>query len=555
VPALPQENRTGAVIRSTTRIVNVSLVVTNSHGNPIKDLKKDDLTLLDSGKPQTISFFSPIDNELPPPAAPPPGPDIYTNHPPGNRTPPSITILLFDILNSRWTSQGVGLQRVRKFLRQVQPQDHLGLYLLSDEMKVLHDYRTDSSALVAAIQRYDVEQSGAAAKPEDALDGTTDASLDRFLSGKENRSRLALDPSCGTAGCAERRLEATQITIASLQAIARQLASVPGRRSLIWVTDSIPGEFLEDNLDDFLQQQQTQANLNVPNFPARINYDDIERMIRLMSGAGIAVYPVSAEGLETGDLGFRNTDAPIQNTEAVNNLLSNRPDATSHLYMSEFATRTGGRAFINRNDLESGIRRALDDSRFTYSLAYYPDHTKWKGEWRKIQIKVNRPGVIVLTRGGYFALSDQRPLPPKNRYEFLSELAASPVDSPQLPLAVRMGASAGPKGARIEAHVHMNPQPILTIQNNGRWKGSFEVVFIQLDVKNKVLDVTQKDVDADIDANQYASVSQRGWTLPVDLKFMPGATILCVILRDKLSDTVGSLHIPLARYSASLTAH
>ena len=553
---LPQEKRAdGAVIRTTTRVVNVNLVVTDRQGNPIKDLTKDDLTLLDDGKPQPISFFSPIDNNIPSPAIPLPGPDIYTNRPGGTAIPPSVTILLFDTLNSRWSSQGTGLQRLRKFLRQIQPADHIGLYVLGDEMKVLHGFQEDASSLVSAIQRFDEENSHSALKPLSSSEGAGESSLDRFLSGKENRSRLALDPSCGTAGCAERRTEATQLTIASLQTIARQLASVSGRKTLIWITDNIPGEFVEDDLDEYLQKWRTQAKLPINSAPARVNSDDIERMMRLMNGAGVAVYPVSSEGLEPADLGFRNTNAPVSNSQAVSDLHTRLPNTDPHLYMSEFAGRTGGRAFLNRNDLETGIRRALDDSRFTYTLAYYPDHSKWKGEWRKIHIKVNRPDVTVLARGGYFALSDPRPLPPKDRFEFLSSIAASPIDSPQLPLAVRMASSSGPKGPQLDARVHMNPLPILTIQDNGHWKGSFEVVFIQLDEKNKVLNVTNSDVDTDIDAGQYASVSQKGWTLPSHLPFMPGATTLCIILRDKLSDTAGSLHISLARYSASLAIH
>jgi VWFA-related protein len=556
MPAFPQEKSAGgAVIRTTTRVVNVNLVVTDRQGNPIKNLTKDDLTLLDDGKPQPISVFSPIDNDHLLSAPPLPGPDIYTNRPAGNAAPPSVTILLFDTLNSRWSSQGTGLQRLRKFLRQIQPADHIGLYLLGDEMKVLHGFQRDASGLVAAIQRYDEEYSKSVPKPAPSDEGLGDSSLDRFLSGKENTSRLALDPSCGTAACAERQAEATQLTIASLEMIARQLAPVSGRKTLIWITDNIPGEFVENDLDEYLQQWRTQAKFSVSSAPAYLNSADIERMMRLMNGAGVAVYPVSSEGLEPADLGFRNTKAPVPNTQAVTDLQKRLPNTDAHLYMSEFASRTGGRAFLNRNDLETGIRRALDDSRFSYTLAYYPDHSKWKGEWRKIQIKVNRPDVTVLARAGYFALSDPRPLPPKNRYEFLSSIAASPIDSPQLPLAVRMTSSSGPKGPQLDTQVHMNPLAILSVQENGHWKGSFEVVFIQLDEKNKVLNVTNNDVDADIDANQYANVFQKGWTLPSHLPFAPGATQLCIILRDKLSDTVGSLHIPLARYSASLSSH
>jgi len=549
-PARPQEKHSDGVIRAITRVVNVSLVVTDRQGNPVRDVSKNELILLDDGKPQSISFFSAVDNDQLVPAPPSPGADIFTNIQSGHAAPPSVTILLFDMLNSKWTSQAYGLPRVRRFLRQVQPQDHIGLYLLNDQMEVLHDFRDDSSNLVAAIQIYDEEHSHHAVRPAALEAQTVDANLDRFLSGKERPSRYVIYGDCTPNGsCQDKAATASAITTTSLEEIARQLSPIQGRKTLVWVTDRVGDlSLLTDNdLDDYLRAWRKEAGFNLPSALRNKNGGDIERMVRLMNSAGIVVYTVDARGLETEDLDFRNTEDATRvgtPTEPVENLIARIPEPDPGLL--ELASRTGGRAFFNRNDLETGIRRALDDSRFSYSLAYYPDHGKWKGEWRKLQVKVNRPDVTVLARGGYFALPDSRPLPPKNRFEFLSEVAASPIDSPQLPLAVRMAASSGPKGAEIEAHVHLNPQPMLTFQDNGHWKGSFEVVFIQLGEKNKVLNVTNSDVDADLDAGEYAAILQKGWTLPTHLPFLPGATQLCVILRDKLSDNVGSLHIPLA---------
>jgi len=72
---------------------------------------------------------------------------------------------------------------------------------------------------------------------------------------------------------------------------------------------------------------------------------------------------------------------------------------------------------------------------------------------------------------------------------------------------------------------------------------------------NKLLDLTAKSVDAELSAKEYADASHEGYQLPVDLEFKPGVVELCVILRDKLSDAAGSVHIPLAHYAASLGPH
>jgi VWFA-related protein len=555
-----QDNRS-AVIRTTTRVVNVNLVVTDQQGDPLKDLTKDEILVLDDGQPQTIAFFSAVDNETLSPPIPSLPANIFTNHPEGNVRIASATIVLFDLLNSRWTSQGIGLASLRKFLRQVHPQDHIGLYTLGDEMKVLHDFRTTAAPLLAAVERYDTEHAGnelpagvAAAKPA-AAQNAADTLLDRFFSGKENSSRPQLDPDCRNGPqCFAMKEAATELTTASLEAIARQLSPIPGRKTLIWVTDNIPGVFVQDDINAYLSRPQAGAKFSNMNMPPYVDTEALERMMRIMNGSGIAVYPVSSEGLETADLGFRNTKGQTL-SGGVADLQTRLPDRDAHLYMAQFAERTGGRAFLDRNDIDVGLRRALDDARFTYSLAYYPDHNKWKGEWRKIQVKVNRPGVTVLARNGYFAFPEAQALQAKDRYVFLSSITASPVDWPQLPMAVRVTMPAGAvpaDGPQLNVLVHFNPQALISIQDTRRWKGSFEVLFLQIGAKNKLLDLSQKSIDADMDANQYASAGRKGFDLPVDLKFFPGAEQLCVVLRDKLSDAVGSVHIPLQSYSAEL---
>jgi hypothetical protein len=96
---------------------------------------------------------------------------------------------------------------------------------------------------------------------------------------------------------------------------------------------------------------------------------------------------------------------------------------------------------------------------------------------------------------------------------------------------------------------------MLTLQDDGKWKGSFEVVFMQMGKKNKLLDLTAKFVDAELSEKEYANASQEGYQLSADLKFMPGAEEICVILRDKLSDAAGSVHIPLESWAPSLRPH
>ena len=67
------------VLRVTTRLVEVSVIVTGDKGRAVDSLTKDDFTVIEDGKPQRIESFSVEKVHLLPPPAEPLPPDIYTN--------------------------------------------------------------------------------------------------------------------------------------------------------------------------------------------------------------------------------------------------------------------------------------------------------------------------------------------------------------------------------------------------------------------------------------------------------------------------------------------
>lgn len=519
-------------LRSTTRLVRLNVVVSDPRGDPVRDLNEGDFTILDDGRREKITYFQPISES---PLSRPilADSDSYTNQIVGEA---NATVLLFDTLNSRWTSQGYALARVRRFLREIAPEDHIGIYVLGDRLWALHDIIHDDSDLVRAVRQYERDH-GPTRPRNPQAEGTGDMVLDHFLAGGDNRyshdrNKLQMD---------------TRITAAALNAIARQLSAVRGRKEIIWVTDSIGplDYFTLNDMDPDLQRWYEESDIRIPKHPTWRGSTDIEQMIRLMNSAGIEVYTVDAEGLQTEALGLRTRPNEEEDPQDfIRSIPQPNPD------LLELAKRTGGRAFFNRNDLETGIRRAVDDSRFTYSIAYVPHHNDWKGEWRKIRVEVDRPDVTVLARSGYFALPDPEPIAPKDRFQFLTEIAASPVDSGELTLTVHI--SEPQKGAdEILATVGIPPRSLatmLTPEANGHTVGHFELMFMQIGAKDKLLDVTQKQVDADLKPDDYSKLTKGGWTMTVRLPVKLRVQTLCVILHDESTDAVGSIHIPMTAY-------
>ncbi|MGH9594740.1 MAG: VWA domain-containing protein, partial [Bryobacteraceae bacterium] len=142
-------------LRVAARLVQVSVIVQDKKGQPVPGLSKSDFQIADQGQPQEIAFFSEETNA--PPAAAPvslAAPNSYSNRLTEKAgVPTSVTVILLDALNTQFRDMGYARLQIVKFLKQLQPQDRVALYGLSNKLYVLHDFTNDASTLLAALDR------------------------------------------------------------------------------------------------------------------------------------------------------------------------------------------------------------------------------------------------------------------------------------------------------------------------------------------------------------------------------------------------------------------
>jgi len=596
--------RNVSTFRSASRLVNVYVIVTDRDGHSVQGLHKDDFQLFDNGHQEKIAFFSTGDtdnssgsNEV---RAFPPG--VYTNDPHASAVPDEdVNIILFDTINTAYLSQAYSLGKIRILLRQLRPEDRVGIYVLNENgLKIVYEPTEPASTLLKAMQRYDEthrrppdSKAAAAAETSTGL-----LELDRFLRGKDDHRPMSR--------CDEGRLP---LTIAAFQEIARSTAGLRGRKAIIWVTEHIPLPYYEDDdqnaIDlaantrfcglqylgpDLLAEEpanfraasasgvsrsfEPANSAGEPETGRRTGLgpirdreltenDQLDLLLRMLTQNNIALYPVSSEGLQTVQLfgphgvdtaahakldpwtgGMGMTQKVLDNVHAVANV-------ESHQAMDRLARLTGGRPYYDRNDLETGIRRALDDAKYGYELAYYPDHDRWNGDWRKIQLKVNRPGATVLARSGYYAFPEPKLLPPKASKQLLAEIAASPLEDTEIPITVKMTPLSNTGATAIDARVYLRAENLFTTQLGGGWKSNFEVLLFQLNARNEILDVTTQNVSAELTDAKYSEALRLGMDTVERVQMKPGAALLYVLVHDKKSDSVGSVRIPLHDYAAN----
>ncbi len=573
--AAGQQGGTG-IVRTTTRLVQISVIATDKKDEPIEDLTPADLVVLDDGQPQKLQFFQKETNQ--PPTNPPHRlpPDMYTNrvHEAGI-VPASVTMLLLDGLNTEVTDQAYARQQAIKFLQEIQPHDRLAIYTLGRTLHVLQNPTSDSTKLVAALHK-DSGQSTMdldASAPTDLQtgNGTMDALLEDAFQHEANMYMQ----------------DRVETTVGALIAIANYAAAFPGRKNLLWVSGSFPFSVGYDNLQSIVQM------INDPKREANITgqqlmfAEDIERAARALNDANIAVYPVDARGLQglnmntakgtskTAGYGAMNSGAPGGNQGGAANRgggrgkLPNGPkpgklsqnasaapgpsnpildlDKTTFETMDSLANGTGGKAFYNSNDLASSLRSAMDDNRVTYELGYYPSNVKWDGSFHTVTVELKRPDIVVRARKGYFALPEPAPSPEAVR-NLVADAVASPLEATRLGVAVRIQATQHDKDTALSAMIFFDPRSIQFASRDGNFSGTVNMVLAQLDDKNQILNAAQQSFPLHLSGSQYEQFLKQQVELTEEINFLPNAAQLRVVLCDGRTGKVGSVTIPLAKY-------
>ncbi len=538
-PTSPSGKKDETSLRVTTRLVQVNVIVNDKHGNPITGLGKETFTLLDDKKRQKIEFFSMDANVSPKQPADPLPPDTYTNRVAGESAPStSATVILFDALNTERTDQILARAQILKVLDQLPAQSRVALYWLGNGLYVLRDFTTDASLVRQALLNYQGQSSRQLANSQEAdprmnsPNPSVPASVAGATSARE-AFRSAFDQRVANSAIKDR----AALTLGALVAIAHHVGTVQGRKNLVWVSSSFPLTLGQDRFD-----------LNWMNDTGENFQGELARAVRVLTDANVAVYPVDARGiLGTGETAAGDyTDAPPPEFAGEGDEhLPSRVAPGNLDTMKVLAERTGGRAFYGTNDLSGAILRALNDSRVTYTLGFYPADAKWDGSFHNIKVKVAAPGVEVRARSGYFAFPEA-PLPtPKSDRALIAQLAASQLPATAIGLRVRARFSPG---STLIAEAHLDLREIHMQLKDGHWSGTLQSIFLQIDNAGHILQVDDRTFHPVFDAATYQQGLQLGITDTRQVRVVTNAVQLCIVVRDAGSSKVGSIYLPLGKY-------
>jgi VWFA-related protein len=505
-PSAPaaQSDPSASVLRVASRLVQVDVSVLDKDGNPVTGLTKDDFTILDQGQRQQTATFSAQVSRVVANAA---APNVFSNRdtPPVDSQPP-LTVIVMDVYNSRlWDVElcptlslcavGPMFEAVKKFINQMQPQDRVALYVADEvNLYLLQDFTSDPVALRRGLKRGE---------------WYVPANISPWRAGSGLR---------------------TPRTMQAMRTISTRLKNVPGRKNIIWISSGFPAP--PSVAESVIGSVKTLGDGAMPlsaidplglvaPVPGTMNYGHVPGPAKqgMQSGAGFET-PGSAE------LGLK--------------------EVGSFHPLAQFALATGGSAISGTNDIAGAIQRVVDRNSNTYLLGYYPDHNKWNGEFREIKVRVNRPGVEVHARLGYYA-STETGSAPQLTARRLADVVRSPLDASDLTFDIR-AESVGVAGERqLKLEITFDPTQLHFQQQSERWMDNITEVRAEFGPEGSEISRHSQTLNLSPPVADYEQFRQKPFSYSETVTISKSADRLRIVLRDENTGALGSVTIPLSK--------
>lgn len=488
-PAAPQsaagDAQPASTFRTGVRLIEVD-VVAKKGGHPAAGLTKDDFVLLDNGRPQKIALFLINAGPRKEASLAPLASGAVSNRIGDDDTAASATVLLIDQKNTPWDLQAFAIARIGKFVRFQHRRGRVGIYTLAGNgsVHVVQELTGDEALLRRAAERL---KSGGKDQPDKDTGGMTAHAAREYT--------------------ATRMMDAGSTMRGALEAIARHLATVPGRKTLVWITTGFQ-------------------------FSAALQ-PDMEKAARALNDANAALYAVDPRGLAGALAGTTAISSAEFKGTAHRAFMPRGGFLPGTETMSFLAHLTGGLLFENDNGIEDLIQTAIDDSALTYTLGFYPDQEEPDATWHKIKVEAKPRGISLRYRENYFAArsSDEA----STRASLMDLLRAS-LDATQVRLMAEQRADPSRPGF-VLVKVNVDAHQLSLEPANARRVGGIDISFY---VQGSG-EARTKSIRLDVPEDQLAEFLKQGVTVNASIAAPKGGQVLRVVVQDRGSGAAGSV--------------
>jgi VWFA-related protein len=519
------------VVRITTNLVQVDAVVTKD-GKQVTNLTAEDFEIYQDGKKQTITSFAYITNV--PNSLPPSQPNRNEKKtdlaPPTQikREDPHRTIaLVVDDLGLSFESMAQVRKQLRKFVdEQVQPNDLIAIIRTGGEMGALQQFTNDKRILGRAV---------------DVLRWNYCSRVGIDMFPPAGRSTFRTTPACG--------IKSMTNSLRSLRFILDSMGQLPGRKSLVLLSDSLPRQSQDQFQQDRSVPRELEGSLGSDSSPLSTFYDDHSNFLHSLAEkairSSVVIYSVDTQGLPT--LGITAADSfPGTSREValqMQNLLTARREL--HFLRQEggdrLAKQTGGFQVRNTNNFE--LNRIGEDQAGYYLIGYRPTEETFNRKFHHIKAKVKRSGMNLRTRYGFFGVTEEDAKKAQPTVRDLTNLAlASPFRAQDIEVDLTSFFAEEPSiGSMVRSFVYLDVKDLEFRKVNGKHQGSIEMHGAIFGDNGSLSEQMMRGATLNFTDSELEAAKTNGIGLGINMPVKRhGSYQIRIAVRDRHSSKIGS---------------
>jgi VWFA-related protein len=421
-----QQTAQRTTVSEGVRAVLVDVVIRDKRGQIVRDLSQADFEIVEDGAAQKIASFTPFFDSAPAPAATeaprPAAPSTSTSAAGGaaasDSNRPIVTALVFDRLSPE--NQRLAVNAAQSYLgNKEQAPNYIGIFGVDLALTPYAPFTRNAvqlrQALAKVANRSSSSSNNAERRQQKASADQAAASAARVAANAAATAGPGASGAMGTSPAAAQlaQMESKMIsdfdameqdqqgysTTNGLFAVIGALGRLPGRKSLVLFSEGLSIPPGVQRLFYGVIDAANRANVSIYTMDAaglRAESEQAKIRDRVNQAAGFGIDTAYSS---SGSSASEPLTKGLETNEAV---LRQDP----HNGLGLLSQETGGLLFENTNNLRQGFDRVEEDLHNYYLLGYTPTNDKYDGNFRKIEVKVKRPGVIVSARRGYFAIRD-----------------------------------------------------------------------------------------------------------------------------------------------------
>ncbi len=521
-----------ATFQVRVNLVLVRVVVRDSDGKAITNLKKEDFQLTDERKPQTITSFSvetPASNvpsakfdELTPDGTSPKAPDL----------PERFVTLFFDDLHLSAQDAMFSRQAAAKLFAAIGPHDRIAIVTSSGQVE--QDFTADRAKLEKAVQQilpHALVRGSGGCPPMTVAEAFTIAyafdsaamqvAIQEYFAcsgispNDPGAARTAASIVGATAGSMLTVAEAEiQRTYQSLSALVRRMSVMPGQRIVVMMS---PGFFEIPTMRGFEQDvidRATKENVVINTIDARGLW---------VSSAFDASAPATAASV-----------APLKMRTAMEEEIS------MYAPLAELAADTGGIFFHDRNDIDQGLLHAAAEPEVSYLLGFTPQNLKLDGRYHTLKVTLSTKRKYSLqARHGYFApRGDSKPEIAAK--EEIQQAVFSQEELHEIPIECQTQFFKGGDGVHLTVLTHVGIEDIKFRKVDGRNQNILTTTTGIFDEDGHMISGLQRVSELRLKDATLERAQKSGLNVKLNFDLQPGKFLVRTVVRDSEGAQMGA---------------